>query len=426
MAEQTKEPKGKSKAAETTMGLLGSVLGLAGNLVLGPDSIGLDIGAPFKMGAAMMREKREQSNLLELLRSSPATAPIAEYAPAIIDAGGIANNSDLLEHPEVQGALSSLGMGGSSSSSAPVGNSVLPGESGGMMTQPQMSPPPATPAAVPQMRTAQNFSSPEFLARAAALRPDLAEKILVSQATASTDPTSALLKNILLGKQIENYESPEDKARARADERRMQLEYTDKLIRGRTEDARAEQKSYLSQADKDKADALDGLYSGLSTLPDEIPALTQLSAAAIQLPGGIGKAIVSKSNPEISMLDKQLKDLIKTKAFADGGKNLTGLEKELTFGTAPDLLEAPEFYPQIKKNYLSRIQLLRLSQGLSLASNGQTKIYETIPQETIESYKIWKEAVQKGGRKAIADPTVQALMQELGIDGLATTFPTKK
>lgn len=89
MAEETKKKSG-GKGAENTLGLIGSIAELAGPLLFGPQFSGVDLGAPFKTGANMLKQKREQESLLNILSSNPATAPIVQMGQTAVEQGGLA------------------------------------------------------------------------------------------------------------------------------------------------------------------------------------------------------------------------------------------------------------------------------------------------------------------------------------------------
>lgn len=230
------QPKAPSKAGENTLGLLGAVAGLAGNLIFGPDSIGMDFGAPFKAGAAMLRDKREQQSLIELLKSNPHTAPIADMGPSLIQAGGLVNNPDAVNHPEVQKYISQF-TGASGVATPPASSAgVLPGEANGQPAPNLLSALQSSAASPATVSTSPDYTSDAFLQKAAALRPDIAEKIITARATKEpTNQAKELLQTILLGKQISGYETPEERRAAQLADRQTMMEQTDKLIQSRQE-----------------------------------------------------------------------------------------------------------------------------------------------------------------------------------------------
>lgn len=387
MAEnKDKSNKPGSKAGENVLGLLGTLGGLAGQIFFGPDFQG-DLGAPFKMGAAEMASSRMEGDLLKYLNSTKATQPIAQMAPALMQAGGLVNNIDLIDHPEVAQAF---GL-----------------QSGSPITTPDGSQPASDNSAL-QARILGDH--PELLKSMGGADP-------VAQA-------KEMLQLQLLGKQVENFESPEERRQARQDERHSNMEMMDALIRGRQTDQTKLTKSYLSTAQTDKLSGIDTAYNLIRSLPDQAPAASTISNMAGNVPI-VGKYAISALNPEFAQYDKQAKEAQAKLAFSSGGKNLTGIEKELTFGTQPSFAEHPEFYPQIKKNFESRINLVNLSELSAMAKAGKD-VSEYIEPQQLEDYKVWQQILKKQGNKAFDDPDVLQLMDSLGISGLILPSQLKK
>jgi len=210
MAEQSSSKPG-SKAGETTLGLLGAIAGLAGNLVFGPDSAGIDFGAPFKAGAESLRQKRVESDVQKLLLSTPHTAPLAQVGPSLISAGGLINNPDVLSHPETQKYL----------------NQLLP--ENGVSTAYSAE---SSPNLLQTLSQNLSTASPELQARFLSDHPDVLKNLSSDN---STDKTKELLQTILLGKQISGYETPEERRAAQLADRQTMMEQTDKLIQSRQE-----------------------------------------------------------------------------------------------------------------------------------------------------------------------------------------------
>ena len=82
------KPVKASGAADKTLNILGSVAGIVGNLLLGPDS-NVDFSEPFRLGAAYIKQDKENKALLDVLRGNPHTAPIVEVGQQIGQAGGL-------------------------------------------------------------------------------------------------------------------------------------------------------------------------------------------------------------------------------------------------------------------------------------------------------------------------------------------------
>ena len=295
------QPKAPSKAGENTLGLLGAVAGLAGNLIFGPDSIGMDFGAPFKAGAAMLRDKREQQSLIELLKSNPHTAPIADIGPSLIQAGGLLNNPDSINHPDVQNYLSSQGL--MPPPAAPQTN---------LMTALQ-------PSGAPTVDTPPDYTSQDFLMRAAALRPDIAQKIIVEKAT--REPANALkeqLQTILLGKQIAGFETPEERRAAQLADRQTLMEQTDRLIQDRQEKNQVRQSELGKQEKRETwTPKEDESYNNLQNSIDVNRSLlgrinagmspSLLTAMLGSTP--IGQGVLQRLAPDISNMMEQIQTM---------------------------------------------------------------------------------------------------------------------
>ena len=183
MADNTK-PKAGGKAGEKTLGILGAVLNMAGPILGIP---GLNLGAPFDVAAQGMAQKREQNNLIQLLSTTPETAPLVQGGQMLADSGGLVNQ------PDVQNALG-------------VGQ--------------QAAPPPV------------DYTSPEFISRASVLAPGLAQALTLKKAgQADQNPIDDILKML----KLQHFQTPAMLREARLEDRTSMLEATSKMIEGRTE-----------------------------------------------------------------------------------------------------------------------------------------------------------------------------------------------
>ena len=407
----TKKSKGPSKGGENTLGLLGAVAGLAGNLIFGPDSVGIDFGAPFKAGAAMLRDKREQDSLIELLKSNPHTAPIAEMGPALTQAGGIVNNPDLLNHPEVQNYIGQFG--GSSPQAA---SGVLPGESNGnpqagiaaALRQPQVSP--------------MDYTSDAFLQRAAELRPDIAEKILAQRATqAPQDNTKELLQTILLGKQIESFETPEQKRQAQLEDRITQMDITDKLIQGRQEQNQVRQnnleKSKVTPKETEGFQQIDEVRNNYRNMLIDLesgvkPSYTKDIAAKL-LPGG--ERALQAFDPKFAAFRKNVEQ-----ANALFQKTISGLvisepEARRLRPTQPQAGDDPAVFKLVAENNVKKANELYFIKAMSIANRGGDTSQFIDPQQ-LQLYNAVRKAMNADLNGAMKSEKIQAARRQLGID----------
>lgn len=231
MADETGKPA--SKAGETTLGLIGALAGLAGNVIFGPDSIGIDFGAPFKAGAEMLKQKRTESDLQKVLMSTPHTAPLADVIPSLIGAGGIINNPDILSHPDTQNYMKQFGSGVAASPSEVSNLQPAPsGVSPSVVSAPLQVPGMGSPSGnlLTTLQTNLNNASPAMQARFLSDHPEIAKSMMKSE-----PDIKDYLQTVLLGKQISSFETPEQKRQAALEDRIFQSQETDRLLAARQE-----------------------------------------------------------------------------------------------------------------------------------------------------------------------------------------------
>lgn len=407
----TKKSKGPSKGGENTLGLLGAVAGLAGNLIFGPDSVGIDFGAPFKAGAAMLRDKREQDSLIELLKSNPHTAPIAEMGPALTQAGGIVNNPDLINHPEVQNYIGQFGGTGPQTASG-----VLPGESNGnpqsgilsALGQPQASP--------------TDYTSDAFLERAAQLRPDLAEKILTAKATREPqDQTKELLQTILLGKQIQSFETPEQKRQAQLEDRITQMDITDKRIQGRQEQNQVRQnnleKSKVTPKETEGFQQIDEVRNNYRNMLIDVeagvkPSYTKDIAAKL-LPGG--ERALQAFDPKFSAFRKNVEQANALFQKTISGVAISEPEARRLRPTQPQAGDDPAVFKLVAENNVKKANELYFIKAMSIANRGGDTSQFVDPQQ-LQLYNAVRKAMNADLNGAMKSEKIQAARRQLGID----------
>lgn len=323
----------------------------------------------------------------------PPFAETQNYVPSVLEKAGRGDLLSSLKMREVSGPKSSksllqaLSQGGQSPQGSQIGN--LP---------------------VSFLKTAAENDI---------LDPETFRKILFSQSQQKPSSGSDLLEKLILQDQRrqDRLEQMDIQNQMRQDNMQM----FNKLMTERQSTLTEKRQSYLTPAQQEEMGRYDSMLSGLRTLPDSLPEGAFGAAATAKIPG-VGGYLATKNYPQIAQLDKQLKSLVASKAFLDGGKNLTGIERDLTFGTAPSLFDAPEFYPQIKKNYESRIRLMQLGAAYSMATTGKKDVSGVVSDEELENYSLFRDALRQDGRKALSDPAMKQLMGDLGIDGLIIDF----
>lgn len=412
------QPKAPSKAGENTLGLIGAIAGLAGNLILGPDSAGIDFGAPFKAGASMLREKREQQSLLELLKGNPHTAPLAEMGPALVQAGGLINNPDVLSHPDTQNYLGQFsGPSGTAPATPAPASGILPGEQNGTPH------PGLLPALGTQKAPPPDYTSEEFLARAAALRPDIAEKIITAKATKDpANQTKELLQTILLGKQISGFETPEERRAAQHQDRMTQLETTDRLIQGRQEQNQIRQnaleKSKVTPKETEGFQQIDEVRNNYRNMLIDLesgvkPSYTKDIAAKL-LPGG--ERALQAFDPKFAAFRKNVEQANALFQKTISGVAISEPEAKRLRPTQPQAGDDPAVFKLVAENNVKKATELSLLKAMLIVNRGGTDIYNTVPQDQIRLYKAVRDAMNYNLKDALANPRVQAIRRQLGID----------
>jgi hypothetical protein len=336
-------PKAPGRGGENTLNLIGAIAGLAGNLLLGPEGVGVDFGAPFKAGAQMMKDKREQQSLLELLSSNPHTAPLVQHGSNIAASGGLLNNPDSINHPEIQNYLASQGL-------VPYPQTPATPQTN-LMTALQPSDPMAsTPPS--------DYTSQDFLMRAAALRPDIAQKIIVEKAT--KEPANALkeqLQTILLGKQIAGFETPEERRAAQLADRQTMMEQTDRLIQDRQEKNQVRQSELGKQEKRETwTPKEDESYNNLNNSIDMGRALLgKINSGAspsmlTALMGGtdIGQGVLQRLAPDTAETMQQIQTLreltgkVMSDVKAQSGAQYSAKELQWMQSSLPSKWDTPE------------------------------------------------------------------------------------
>ena len=408
----TKKNKAPSKGGENTLGLLGAVAGLAGNLIFGPDSVGIDFGAPFKAGAAMLRDKREQQSLIELLKSNPHTAPIADIGPALTSAGGLVNNPDILDHPEVQNFV---GQFSGSPGPTPQSTGVLPGESSGVPQANLLS-----ALNTPAPTTQKDYTSDEFLERAASLRPDIAEKILTARATQAPGRDRSL-DDILKVLQIQSFETPEQKRQAQLNDRLTQLEATDKLIQGRQEQNQIRQnnleKSKVTPKETEGFQQIDEVRNNYRNMLIDFesgvkPSYTKDIAATL-LPGG--EQALQALDPKFAAFRKNVEQANALFQKTISGVAISEPEARRLRPTQPQAGDDPAVFKLVAENNVKKANELYFIKAMSIANRGGDTS-QFVDTQQLQLYNAVRKAMNADLNGAMKSEKIQAARRQLGID----------
>lgn len=416
MADENGQSKGPGKAGETTLNLLATLGGLAGPLLFGPDFQG-DLGSPFRMGAQMLKGKREEQGLLDLLGGNPHTAPLLEGAQAFHEAGGALNNPDALLHPEVLNTFK-------------VGHTPPPGlmnTLGGMGDQlqanapqpPQMAPPPAP---VAQTGAQIDPASPEFLQRAARLRPDLAEKILLDRASQKTNPLDDIVKMMGIQQKTRDAEehlTPQEKAALQVQTATDSFKATAPLREAEklAEKKNADEVKNSQWTDKE-ATSLRGKMIAITDLQNMIDGgelKPNAALAGVSHIPYLGPAIAGAVNPKFRAMQKQL-EAISTDVMAGQPNNKGGVRmlQAIKLHLPTDAEYSQGLAEDIARGNIRRIKEAQLQQLAT--SHPKRPVSDFADPQMVADYKTLNQIESKDPAKAAKDPRIQALRKGMGID----------
>lgn len=420
----------------TVLDILGSLGTVAGPLIFGPDFKG-DLGAPFAMGAAYLKQNKLANTLGDILSSNPHTAPLVDMAGQIQQSGGLLN---LLNSDQSLGS-SSMYDNLQKPSNAPMLEQSTPqlqtDPSLGMVQMPAAAPQipttPQVPSAAINPSGGQGgfknvldlMSQPENLKKLADIDPEMAMKFITSGARAEADPMQMIAAQLGIQSKLANIPGTlqynQERADKIADREALQKSFSD-TIGGRQKEMLAEQKKLWNSKETEDISALEQVQGQFKALPNEIPGNSTMYKALASIPL-IGRAAASRQYPELAQFDKLVADAEAQLAFARGGKNLTGVEAKLTLDTLPDFVENPAIFGLVKQSAESRLQLAKLAKLKGMEKSGRD-----VSDYPIQEYKDWQEALNSGIplEQLQKSPAFQKATQELGLQGLFVKFPEKK
>lgn len=417
----TNDPtKPGGKGAETALNLIGTLANIAGKVIFGPSGINVDIGTPFLAGAQMLGQRREQQNLMKLLSSTPQTAQVMQVGQALHDAGGLVNNSDLIDHPEVAQAVNMQSPAPSPGNGAvPNANLMSPGITGQKI----------------------DLSSPEFWAKASQLRPDLVEKALPSAMAQKTGPLDTIMAQLGLTEKmqrIQSYESPQERRAAQQADREALMAASNNMITGRQEqhDFRAQQIKKETWTPKE-TEGLTNLDNAVNTgmmlyqkaqaglQPSTIQALlgqTKIGMAALQR---LDPAAADQLNTMREIRKNVMAQVKQQSGQQYGEKELRWLQAAL-----PSEFDTPEMFRRSMANEILKnkwMQLNTVANKVVKAQNLNPATDMGITGEQLAAFDVLKKRLQATGTAGaspdvlFADPTNAALLKATGMDLLLGT-----
>lgn len=381
---------GPGKAGENILGILGTALDVGGKLLLGPGA-DVDLGAPFKLGAQLQRQKREEKALMEVLSGNPATAPLVDLGNQVMGQGGVI--------PMMSGGS----------------NGILPGESGGMPTQqPQGQP--------------VDIHSPDFARKLAEYGlGDLSQKVLFAQTQGRpADPMEQVLTALGIQQKIresQDYIPPREKM---ALENQYKTEFANNqnnLIMDRIQATNEERKSYPTpkqqetlQENRNIADRYTSLSQRL-TQPDFVKGMFTRNL--------LGRQALNKSSPEFIAFSKEADDIRNQLIQSQGGKALTGTELNLYTPVLPATTEDPEVFKQGVERQISKFRYMDYINSMTMVDAGVDPEKIGIAPQDIQLFKAMREMWKRDPKKASQDPRVIQGLQKLNLDP-GVWFPNLK
>lgn len=425
------------KNLENTLDILGSGLNLAGKVLFGLDNE-VNIGEPLQILGAHMRQKRQTSSLIDTLQSVgqqvPEAQPLLQGAQQLAASGGLLKQAAPLPPPgpspveqggllgTLQGLVPAEGVPAPAPITATAPTLPPPAPQAGSSVQ--FSQTPTDPNSPSTQITAllgldkvrPDYSSPQFLSKLAKDNPELASKILLQQGgSRNQDPLDTISK--VLG--ILNYRTPEQRSQIDVQEFAQKQQIGDTYQTKRKEQADELARGQLKPGEIERLKNTEGAISSFRALPDSLPKLSSPQAVVGKIPV-VGGLALSYLNKNLAQLDKQITAANATLAFGDGGKNLTGIEKQITFGVLPNIIENPKLYPQVKALTESRLKLKLLADKKELFDAGRRG--DQFNAQEISDFGRWRDILNKYGERAFSDPGFLEESRKLGLAGLATKF----
>lgn len=417
----------------TVLDILGSLGTVAGPLLFGPDFRG-DLGAPFAMGAAYLKQNKLANTIGDILKSTPHTAPIMDVADQVGQGGGLLN---LLSGEQPSLGSSSIYDNLSAQADKPqitTGQDLQVDPSLGTVQLPSVA-----PSAIPQQPTSIGmqpqgssdfksllglFAKPDNFSKLAQVDPEGAMKLLTSGARTEADPTQLIMAALGMEQKAAAIPgTPQFQAKQKAE----MEDYTNKLnLRTSAETAAqdirdAGRKKEWAQQDVDMVKGINEYSAQLSTLPDELPPQSVLAQAGGKL---FGPTVAGYISPEVGQLQRRLEDIRGVKGFANGGKQLTSTELSIGTKDIPSNIDSPEAYKKALAFARSKAKLNELSSYFFLEKKGRD-VEDMKP--VINQYSEWRTALNSG--IPLADlqksPSFVQATQQLGLGGLFQTFPKK-
>jgi hypothetical protein len=260
------------------------------------------------------------------------------------------------------------------------------------------------------------------LERAAQLRPDLAEKILAAKATREPqDQTKELLQTILLGKQIQSFETPEQKRQAQLEDRITQMDITDKLIQGRQEQNQVRQnnleKSKVTPKETEGFQQIDEVRNNYRNMLIDFesgvkPSYTKDIAAKL-LPGG--ERALQAFDPKFAAFRKNVEQANALFQKTISGVAISEPEARRLRPTQPQAGDDPAVFKTVAENNVKKANELYFIKAMSIANRGGDTS-QFVDTQQLQLYNAVRKAMNADLNGAMKSEKIQAARRQLGID----------
>lgn len=367
------------KTGENLLNILGTVGDVFGKVLLGPDGGHIDFGAPFKMGAAMERQKREENALMEVLKGNPHTAPLVEMGHQLANNGGA--------------------LGGISN------------EFGGQMPQTTYTPP--------------DIQSPQFVSDYLAKggSGEIAASFLGNQINnrqAEVDP----LKQLLLMKQLSEPSWNEKQNKEFEQKQALAQQYAD-IATQKYAANKAEQQSYPTEKETEQLTILGDLNKQAQMIANDATNPELLKGIFVK--NFFGKQVLQKNSPEFVQLAQKVSSYNNTLVQAKGGKSLTQYEGKRYEFELPQITDDPQFFAAQVARQATKQRDFQLRTQLQLAVSGKSPDKIGADPNELQTYATLNKYIEANPKTAYKNQKVLEDIKNLGLypEFVLPYFPKK-
>jgi len=408
--DKKKDKKPGGKTGEMLLGVLGALGQIAGPLVTGQN---VDFGLPFKLGSAYLQNERMNEDLQKALASNPHTADLPGEIEGLMQGGGL------------PGLLNQLSPQMSISPQVQEPSLVPPLQTGVQVPTPSGI---TAPQSIPQEPTIPqgeqpNLQSAEFLQRLAEFRPDLAEKIVTSQASQKPgNPIDDVMKMLAL----QSYQSPQEKAEAKT-QRDTELDemYRTRQMDLAQEKARLGREKWKVGEEKALSDSREAVSALRFTMDQVNSGINQnvLSAVMGKSPvsARVGATMGMYTNEQLQQM-REIKKMVMKAVKTQSGVQYGFRELQWIKSAMPSEWDSPEMFRRgvtMLHNTTLWNQYDRIMFKAHKAQNVEVALREGMTKEQVKAYTILKAQLKnratnsKSELAIFADPQNAKLLEYL-------------